>query len=670
MAGNRPRGGAPRRRRGTARIHGRKLRGARITVRSAARTAEDVCLDPKPDAGAERCTLAVGRGLPADPTALTVSWAPPGGRGGANVVTFGADGHRASAADLAVPLAKITVSAVVQSGASVDFAAGARRVALVHPEAVASVSCSPAECSAEGGGVVVRGLASAAASLALKVKLLPRVLLARGDNLDPAPAWNIPVLACPLSVPSGPPLRGVDDAYIVVRLGGSCARDAGKLRFRVRGSAAEPTHVTIDGDDAYVVLRVGRIGGGEVSIEALRPEPDASVVGATRLATRPAPTPRVALEIEGHGAVDFIPTNRDAVLHLSGAADGLAIVPLPVEGVYTVASAGGLTRVRALPAAAGFVAMRFAYRADGLPAALGATNLGSAVEPVQRAIHAVNLKAPLEPTSDAKAKPLVEMLCETSPGHVLSVRSGVAAHVPYGARDGCRVVFHRDRLAPEYGAQRLMLDVDVTRVDGTSRPEGRVTQPVVLRNGAEDRVAWIKGVAAPFDHVSVRLSHVVDESHYTDVEENLAAPAEQWSVIMGTSRARLYATTAIPTGMYRVSDRDHSGILTLNFGVLGRLTWLDSEGEAGIVGLETGVMGVGLANDTSATGKSLTQVATVLGAGLGVPIANRAAATETSINLHAWFELEPARFFGGGSGSPAGFVFGPSITIGNLGTNL
>src|SRR5262249_24361055 len=120
--------------------------------------------------------------------------------------------------------------------------------------------------------------------------------------------------------------------------------------------------------------------------------------------------------------------------------------------------------------------------------------------------------------------------------------------------------------SPDYGAQKLMLDVDVTRVEGASRAEARGTQPIVLRPGGEDGIAWIKGVAAPFDRVTVRLAHAADESHYAAGEESLAAPAEQWAVIMGASRARLYATTAIPTGMYRVADRDHSGILTLNFG--------------------------------------------------------------------------------------------------------
>jgi hypothetical protein len=81
-------------------------------------------------------------------------------------------------------------------------------------------------------------------------------------------------------------------------------------------------------------------------------------------------------------------------------------------------------------------------------------------------------------------------------------------------------------------------------------------------------------------------------------------------------------------------------------------------------------MGVGLANDQSTEGKSLTQVAAVVGVGLSVPIANRGGATETSVNLHAWYEFEPLRTNPDVSGNPSGFVFGPSISIGNVGTNL
>lgn len=150
----------------------------------------------------------------------------------------------------------------------------------------------------------------------------------------------------------------------------------------------------------------------------------------------------------------------------------------------------------------------------------------------------------------------------------------------------------------------------------------------------------------------------------------MTPPASQWSLVMGTSSARIYLTAAIPTVLYRVSEKNASGILSLNFGVLGRLTWVDSEGHDGILALETGVTGVGLAPvDTSPNGQSLRQVASVAGLSLGVPIVNRQQITQTSINLHAWFEYEISRAIGG-EGSPFGFIFGPSITFGNVGTYL
>ena len=102
-----------------------------------------------------------------------------------------------------------------------------------------------------------------------------------------------------------------------------------------------------------------------------------------------------------------------------------------------------------------------------------------------------------------------------------------------------------------------------------------------------------------------------------------------------------------------------------------RATWLDSQGHEGFLALEAGVMAVGLAERPgSQSGDSLTQVSSVTGTALSVPIANRSLATETSINLHAWFEYEVSRGGRGQPGSRFGFVFGPSISIGNIGTNL
>ena len=311
--------------------------------------------------------------------------------------------------------------------------------------------------------------------------------------------------------------------------------------------------------------------------------------------------------------------------------------------------------------AGGFVALRFAWRVPTLPGALATTDLAVLSEPVQRPMHEASVLAPL-----SGAHPIVELLCGSG-GAEQRILPGEAAHVPYEDRDACRVVLHRERLTPEAGAQHLQLDVEVTRVDGEARQDAHVFQPVVLRSGDQPRTVWIKGVRGPFDRLTGRVSPTGESG--TDDPLHVE-PSVQYAVVFGTSHFRLYATGAIPTGLFRVSDRAHSGILTLNFGALLRATWLDGAGHEGFLGLEAGMLAEGLAGDQSPSGNSLTQVATVTGIGLSVPIANRSLATETSINLHAWAEYEVSRAFGGQPGNPVGFVFGPSISIGNIGANL
>jgi hypothetical protein len=248
---------------------------------------------------------------------------------------------------------------------------------------------------------------------------------------------------------------------------------------------------------------------------------------------------------------------------------------------------------------------------------------------------------------------------------------GVTAHLPFSLRDTCRVVFHRERLSPEYGTQKLNFGIDVVRPDGGTRTDARVAETFTFRAGSEPRYAFIRGVVDPFDRVVVRVSHQPDEAHYIGASEiRTGAPAAQWSVVLGTGRLRLYGTTTIPTGLYRLSTHDYSGVLSLNFGVISHLTWLDAEGHEGFLGIEGGLLVMGLANSSSATGKSLTQVGGVLGLGVSVPIANRSSAVEASISLHAWAEADITRDPGAGSGGRYALIFGPSISIGNVGVNL
>lgn len=96
------------------------------------------------------------------------------------------------------------------------------------------------------------------------------------------------------------------------------------------------------------------------------------------------------------------------------------------------------------------------------------------------------------------------------------------------------------------------------------------------------------------------------------------------------------------------------------------MTWVDRDGKEGLLGLEAGVMAFGLNGPTSTDGRSLTQVGAVIGAGLSIPIANASQPTQAAINLHGWFEQ---RITGPADSvdSPRAFIFGPSISIGNIG---
>lgn len=645
-----------------AELRGKRLKGVRLVSQGGGARSDDICIEPRIDGANEVCTFAVGRKLPAAPSILSMSWFPAGASGEESAATFDAEGRRVAPTELALKPAKIIVSNLTAPGTSVDVSRGSGKVALLHPEAIATVDCAPAFCELDQGSLVVRGATQTAAALRVRAKLVPRVFVAKGDATDASPLFEVPILRCPMSIETGAPFSDVDDARVVLRLEGRCAEDAKSLRFFVGSKPVDVVNVNIDKTGAHVELRLGRVDG-EIAISATRGDSEGTLVGVVKTTTRRLPNIVASLELDDGVPVDFVPTNRWATVRVVPPAEGVQAVVLPVDGVYTVSEEGGVQKVRAVGAAGGYVALRFALRGTSLSGTLGQMNLAVLRDAIQRPIRPGNVAVPL--------KGIVELRCVDRKGRSRVIVPGQLTNIPYEERDGCFVEMHRERLQPENGAQKLVLDVDITRPDGSTRPDARVSEPTVLRPTTGTRVAWIRGVGQPFDRVTVRVAHAQDEQHYaTKSEGPLTPPASQWSIVTGTSAARLYLTAAIPTVLYRVSSKASSGILSLNFGVLSRLTWVDSEGHDGVLSLEAGVTGVGLAPvDTSNSGQSLRQVATVGGLGLGVPIVNRAAITQTSINLHAWFEYEISRALGG-QGNPFGFVFGPSITFGNIGTYL
>ena len=659
---------------GRLELKGGHLKGVVITwsvpgdEKTPARHGADQCLDATP-AKVGTCAIPLAPGLPLD---VQLMWLPQYGRYGDDVTTFDGAGNRVDHDALRLHPAKIVLSKPLVQTTGVDVTNGPARVALSHPEAVSWVDCGATATCELDRGVVVRAVPSPVTQVALRLRLAPRVYVARGDALDAVVSATVPILACPMSVVAGSVVRDVDDASAVVKLDSNCGRDPNRLRWSAGGDLADVRAVVKATDGIYVLLGITRVTAEKITITATRPELDNTIVASTTGKTVPLPVPHIALELVGHGKIDFVPTNRPAKIIVSGTGELGALHPVAVPGVYSLSDEGGVTSIRAADSAEGFVSLRLAYRMPTLPGELATADLVTITERVQRAVR----EAAVPVAIGARAyglggEPLVEFLCGPSAHRI---EPGELYRIPFADRDSCRVIVHRERLTPADGSQDVTVDIEVTKADNTPRAEAKVSEHMVLVPGGEPRVIPIRDGLREFDHVAVRVSHVVDESRYV-VSSAPAKPgvlAAQWSAIVDGGRYRLYATATIPAGLYRVNHP--SGQLTLNFGVLSRVTTLNRDGKEGLFGLELGVMGLGLAPQSGNFQFPVT-LAIVSGLGFRVPLGQGAA-----LGIQAWvareFRSGPIRMTnpdGTTSNVDASnwsFIFGPSIAFGNVGLNL
>lgn len=655
---------------------GRGLRGTLVAFPTAEGLGVDVCRDPKSDGPNDVCTWAVPKSISADRNATGLRWLPAGAVATPGAIIFGANGKPIPPSALALSPARVELRQLLPSNPSVDVSSGVGLLRLTHPEAVVGVDCAPLKCDVTDGNLAVAAPSASVTAIDVKFRLIPHVAYAGKASPEPVPSIHVALLRCPMSIASGAVPRGVDRTRAVVKVEGVCARDVAALHFVLGGRKLDVVEIQRVGDVAYVALLLGSVDGEEVSMTAVRADSGAqkatvegAVVAIARARTYRLPIVRSVLELPGHPSIDFVPNNRTAIVHVPKVPSA-ELVLLPLDGVYTTKVERAVTLVQGDVNAAGEVTFQFGYRVPSLPAPFDKLDLAVLNDSLQRAVKEANVPAPFD-TSAESGNPLVEVTCFDGDGGSLRVHPGVAVHVPYAQRDGCRLILHREKLDPAFGTQKLQLEIDIVKLDGSTRPEGHVSQTIVLRAGSEPRIAWIHGVSSPYDRANIRLTHVADEAHYLGaLEIATGAPMVQWSVIFGTGRVRLYATTAIPTGLYRFGDSHSSGPLSLNFGVISRFTWLDSEGHEGLIGLEAGVLAFGLTGDTTASGNTLTQVGGVVGAGLAIPIANAGQATQASINLHAWFEQRLTPGGGDRLNSPRAIIFGPSISVGNVGTTF
>jgi hypothetical protein len=651
---------------------GQRLAGTAIGWKSGDSQGFDVCQDVWTNEELEHCSWGVARNASADPAVTTFTWLPRGARSEPDSTFYDGAGRMIPPESFVLRPTRVLLSRLVPADAAVDLATGQGEVPLVHPEAVGSAECGQLSCEMIEGRLVVRGASSIVSSIEIRLRLVPHVFVMRKDQPEAQLTVRLPVVLCPMSIASGPPVRNNDEAKVIVKLEGRCARDISGLRFVTRDGPRKIVQTHTERDATFVLLQLGRVGGDTLTISAVRGEAEGIALAVAYTPLRSPPQVRSRIEMPpSQPNLDFIPNNRWATVHVSSAGEHQYIVPLPVEGVYDVRERPGApSLVRAEPHVAGLVSMRFGLRAERLPAGLDQVDLAVLEDPLQRGTGEANLPAPIE---GAKGRPpLVEFLCGGGSVPVKKIEIGVTAYLSFDLRDTCRVVFNRASLKPEDGTQKINFEVDVLRPDGQARPEAHIAEVVIMRAGPDPRYAWVRGINDPFDRVRVRVSHVADDDHYIGAAElKTGAPAAQWTAVMGVGRLRLYGTSTIPAGLYRSGlgerSRESSGVLQLNFGVISRLVALDKEGREFPLAFETGALVFGIINNLSQMGQQLFQVGVVAGLGFAVPIANRSMPSQASVNVHAWFEVNVMRDV---EGSRFGIIFGPSISIGNVGTSL
>jgi hypothetical protein len=652
---------------GRIEFKGTHLEQSQIVWQANKHSGQEACLAPTTVGKQQQCSVPLDRKLPLD-TALR--WLPAYAKDGSDVTTFDSQGQRVDVAALKIRPARTVVAQIFTATDSVDVSQGFGVLPLAHPEAVSGVDCGQARCELGEGGILVRSVPAQATQIAVSARLSPRFSITRNDRTESSATGTFALLRCPLSVVSGPPLRDADESQILVKVAERCRTNA-RLRWSVGTEPAEAIRDLRTSDGDFVLLRTQQLAGGSVTISAARADSVAGVVGSVTTPTIPAPRPQSTLELPGHGPINFIPTNRDAVWSLGGVPHAV-LIPLDLPGAYTLRSDKGRTLVRGDRDSGGFVSLRYAYRRRDLPKGFDDVNLAVLTETVQRPLHEASVPIVFD-NAASKKQPIAEFLCADAQGNPHALTPGKPASIPYSARATCRVVIHQERVSPEDGRQQVVLEIEVTKAGGGKRSEASVNEHMVLRPGGEQRVFFLKGVTEQFDQIEVRLSHVADETRYVmDTSGKQSPPSAQWSATIEGGHVRLYVSLNVPAGLYRINEPAAS--MTLNFGVLGRLTWLNRHGKEGLLGLETGVLGASLIpqqyNNTLPFPPTLV---TLLGIGLRVEVGQGAA-----VGVHLWgaYEFRGPYAYTSSDGAAHGdashwsLLFGPSISIGNIGTNL
>ncbi len=561
---------------------------------------------------------------------------------------------------------RVVFNAPLVAEQALDTASPRHEIEVRFPEALDQVACDVAECRKTATHVRLFQVDPSAGRVRLNYTLRPRFFLQRDRKLLRADSVVLRLERCAIQAPPDVPLlSGTQNHRLFIKIPADCLSAAEPVedRLALRTRPVVRAFLRMEhpsGDPAVRLLEVQleRVPAGveQLSLTLLERSGGVRRLGAVNLPVVSAFEPgRIRLEVPAVGPVEFIPNNRPARLMLAFDDDRFSS-DLTVEdrpGWYRSSRDAEGWSVQGEPGSAGVVPLRLAYRPRALNAFLGR----AADEPppelalfdtqARFEVRTLNLVVPLVPERSPTG-PIIEVECGP-PGHARTLVPGSLNRIPFPQRDSCRLVFHLTRLPPDAGLQRLRVQA------------GEFNQVITLAPGPGELLASIPpGERNEYDQLTVSVSHDLLSGHYTLLPRQSLGQDLRYRILLSDRSFRISATTALPTGLFRFSQKEITGAVPVSAGALGRVLYIQASGREFPLGLEMGLFATNLSNTPD--------FSIVIGLGLNLPVLNQNTALQASFNLHAWAEYAPTRL--SRDLTPFAFLFGPSFSVGMISTNF
>ncbi len=628
--------------------------------------------------GTDRCSVpipaaALRTALPAGPAGLVLLRLPLGtpSPGGEPLVFWDRHGAPRTPEAFRIPVKRYLLDEVPVHPAPLEAWRSETELPITWAGALQAASCASSCRVSDDGTRLIVSPPAEGTSLAVRLDLQDGVVLRKAQGLVSTANVVLPLARCRLRALAPALLGGVDDHRLPLELGPSCPQGQQDLTVETSPPSASAV-LSQSADGRRLVVSLGHVPRGLPALELrLLAGPARAVVGSVTVPiTVGYLGTRAQLLDPQVGELDVIPTNRRVRVELLVPDPSLApaLTPEPLAGYYTIADTRSGVEIQGTSPSGGTVPILVGYRPaeaglapDAAPLALFSAEPGYRVQPV-------SVPVSLSP-EDPRARRFLAVLCRDPAGKERRIAPGETVNLPFENRRSCRLRIDRSALSAEEGPQHLRLTLSVTHPDGTPGPGGFSKVLTVLPRPGTDSI-WLEPTAAihPFDHVHVALAHEPGPG-YPASELASGLTGQEVTIIFGNSRLRLYGSATIPTGLYRLTSGPDGGVVAFSAGALLRLAPLDRDGKEFPIDLEAGLFGTNLAEPQPGPSAILSIVA---GIGLNVPILNAAQPTQASVGLHAWVEYAPtvqltiAQHYA----QQFAFIFGPSVSIGDIGTNF